>query len=370
MAENASIAEVMSKVEADLDVSRGTEPEKTDRPEKQERSPVNRGSKHKPEPRETKTLSLRDIPAPGEIAPAAAEPVKEWEQPGWSKNWKKERADALRKLATHPELGGDASQIIESFNEAYNVIGRSEWNRGQLEKKLQPISDILSEMEQSANLSGQGLPQHLSQLHAVSRSLAADPDSTLPWLASMYKPRDPAKALQALSQAWGTDLGQVAQGSPYVDPAIQSLVMPLVNRLQSIEAQQSQRDNYQMQQLQNNVLSQIDAFENAKDEHGTLLHPYFKDPEVFQAMMYAANSGKSRNIHEAYAWAIQYHPQAQQDRVKQAEQQALQQAAQTTRVARQASGASNNVSGASRPRDTQPRTREEAMRMAERQLGG
>jgi len=364
MAENASIADAMSQAETELDVPRGTEPER------KERVPENRGSKHRPEAKEAKMPSLRDIPNPGEVAPVAAEPVKEWEQPGWSKNWKKERAEALRKLATHPELGQDANQLIESFNEAYNVIGRSEWNRGQLEKRLSPISDILQQMEHSASMSGQGLPQHLSQLHAVSRSLAADPDSTLPWLASMYKPRDPAKVFQALSQAWGTDLGQVAQGAPYMDPAVQNLVMPLVNRLQSIESQMSQRDFSQMQQLQNHVLSQIDAFENAQDEHGNLLHPYFKDPEVFQAMMYAANSGKSRNIHEAYAWAIQFHPQAQQDRVKQAEQQALQQAAQTTRVARQASGASNNVSGASRPRDTQPKTREEAMRMAERQIGG
>jgi len=68
MAENASIADAMSQAETELEVPRGTEPER------KERVPENRGSKHRPEAKEAKTPSLRDIPNPGEAAPVAVEP--------------------------------------------------------------------------------------------------------------------------------------------------------------------------------------------------------------------------------------------------------------------------------------------------------
>lgn len=335
------------------------------RPESGTEAPEKPAKAEKPEKRgvsglKTTAEQIKEVATPAE--------VKKWEAPGWSKMWKEQSRQALEAFASGQGNEDHLKALTSELDQTYNYLGQRNQEFAQLNKRFGPVSELLTQAEQGFTMQGQSLQQGLQQMFAVSQSLANNPDQTLPWLAERYKPRDPASVLQMLSQVWGADLGQVAQSAPYIDPAVQGIVGPLLNRLQSIEqATWQQQQEYQRQQ-QEAVLNEIAAFENATDESGAAKHPYFRD--VYDDMVMLISMGKAKSVNQAYDLATRFHPAVHESKAKQAEQQALAAAARTTATAKQASEASRNVNSSARGnRDAGNPNIMEAMKLADKQLG-
>lgn len=301
------------------------------------------------------------------------EQVKKWEGKGWLKRWKPESAKAAELLATHPELGQHWKPLEAQIDEIYNFSGRNENELGRWRQQMGPVSDMLTPYVQQWQMQGMTPQQGLGQLLAYQDALARDPDSTLPQLAQMFKPRDAAKTLQALSQAWGADLGQVAQQAPYIDPHVQQMVTPLVHELQALKAQTFQREQLETQQKQRQMLAQIDAFEQEKDGKGNPKHPFFR--EMFVEMVALANgrvqAGLPVAIEDIYNHVASYHPAAAEWRAKQGAEKALQAASRTNESARQASEASRNVNGSKATgQEAAPKSPRDAIQRAIREQSG
>jgi hypothetical protein len=332
---------------------------KADRPEKAERGKRTRISEIK-----TTEDSVKEAATPATTDATQ----KKWEGPGWTKRWKDEARKAAEALASNPELEPHWKALQAELDPVYSYIGQRDQMLHQYRQRFDPLNDMISPYEQNWRLQGMTVQQGLGQLLAYQDALARDPDSTLPQLAAMFKPRDAAKVIQALSQAWGADLGQVAQGAPYIDPQMQQMVMPLAQKLQQLEHQNWQREQQNLQQQQQFVLTQVDAFEQAVDEKGNKKHPFFR--EVFQDMLALAQMGRARNVEEAYELATRFHPTAMAWRAKEAEKQALANASRVNDASKQATDASRNVSGGKpNGRDRPVNTLHEAMRLADKQLG-
>lgn len=335
----------MEKAEADLS-ARAEKSEKADKSDKADVS------------RETRTDAPADPP--------------EWEGPGYTKKWKKEAREALAAFAQNPENAERWKALQGQLDETHKYLGQRDQMLSQYQKRYEPLNDLLSEAEQAYIRQGMTLDVGLRQQMAVAQSLAQDPDSTLAWLAQLYRPRDAAKFVQAIAQATGVDLAQVSQAQPYVDPAISQMVNPLVQEIHQLKQIAFNNQQQQVLQQQNYALQQIQSFENAVDASGKPAHPYLRDPEVFQMMLFAMNSGATpRDLKAAYEWATARHLPAIQEKAKAAEREALAAAARTSDVSQHAKNASNNLNGAAargRP-NAEKVSMQEAMRMADKQLG-
>lgn len=299
---------------------------------------------------------------------APAEAPKPWEGPGWSKMWKEGGRKVLEKLATDPNFAEDYKHLLPEIDQVYNFAGRQGFEYGQLKKRFEPVADILAQAEQNYALRGMSLPQALNQLFTVQQQLEQNPDQMLPYLGAQFKPRNAAETIQALSQAWGVDLGQVAQSAPYIDPTVRDMVMPLFNRVQQMEQSAWSREQDERRRQYQAVENEISAFEFAKDESGNPKHPYFRD--VYQDMVVLVQMGRANNLNEAYEMATRYHPAAQEARAKEAEAKALREAARTTSEAKQATQAARNINGSAKGNSQGGNlTMREAMELADKQLG-
>lgn len=306
----------------------------------------------------TEAKVSRETSAPAAAAEAQSaqvtttddDPLSGWnEAPAWAKRWGKDSAKALRAYATDPNNGENWKHVGNELNKLYTDWGKQANEVGQLRQFQQgyaPVHELLQRANQQYTMQGMSLQQGLAQQMAVAESLARDPDSTLAWLASIYKPRDGAKFIQAIAQATGADLNAAAQAAPWVDPTVTQMVNPLLQRLQQLETGISQQQQAAAQQQQQYVLQHIAQFENAVDDKGQPKHPYLRDPEVFSLMLFAMNSGQTpRDLAAAYEYATARHLPAIQAKAKAAQEEALRKAATTTENSQQARQASNNLQG-------------------------
>lgn len=307
----------------------------------------------------------------GTDAPADDTP-KEWEGPGYTKRWKAEARKALETFATNPDNAEHWKALQGQLDETHKYLGQREQMLGQYQKRYEPLNDILSYAERYFGMNGMGVPEGLRQLLTVSEMLGTNPDQMLPWLGERYKPRDAGQVVQALAQRWGVDLGQIAQGQPYIDPAVSQMVNPLLSKIQQLEQAMYHGQQQNVQAAQQWALQQIQAFESAADESGNPKHPYLHDPDVFGLMVYAMNNQiVPRDLSQAYEWAVQRHLPAIQERAKAAERKALEDANRKTANSNHAKQASNNLNGsAARSRKTgeERMTMREAMQKAAKDL--
>lgn len=300
-------------------------------------------------------------------------PDDDWaDGPGYIKKWKKEAREALRAYASDPEKAEAWKHIREQLDGTHKYLGQVSQGYAQYEKRYAPLNDLLSQAEKQYAMCGMDLGGGLRQQMAVAEALAQNPDATLPWLASLYKPKDAGSVIKAIAQASGLDLNQLVQQAPYVDPAVTQMVNPMMQRMQQLEQALYQRDQQSTQYQQQQVVSHLRSFESAVDASGNRLHPYIDDPEVKQMMIYAINAGVvNRDLAQAYAWAVERHIPAIQAKAKAADTAALADAARTTATSQHAKQASNNLNGTAargRPGNDKPSLRE-AMLQADKQLG-
>lgn len=118
-------------------------------------------------------------------------------------------------------------------------------------------------------------------------------------------PQEKAQALAKIAadygiapQPMGTADGQqpmATQPDPYVNHLYQQ--MPAIG--QELNQLKQTVQQYEAERLN----LQIEAFQNAKDANGQLLHPYFEDVRSHMAALIAA--GSAATIEEAYALAVQ-----------------------------------------------------------------
>src|SRR4051812_48747847 len=91
-----------------------------------------------------------DTPA----AVATDPPAPEWDGPGYTKRWKPEARDALKAIATNPELAEHYKNLIGQFDETHKYIGQRDQTLSQYEKTYGPVHDMLSQWNQRYQMQG------------------------------------------------------------------------------------------------------------------------------------------------------------------------------------------------------------------------
>jgi len=287
-----------------------------------------------------------------------------WEAPGWSKAWKEPSRQALEQLYKNETTRGLYESLRPELDGAYSYIGRLQNEYGTFRQRAQPIWNLVSQYEPQYRLQGMTLEQGVGQLFEIANRLQSDPDQTFPYLAESYKPRDGAAALRALADKWGVDVTGLVAETPYVDPE----VLRLREDLQRMQAfQQSQLQN-ERQQLRNDVVRQLEAFESATDESGQPLYPHFS--EVFELIPKVFAAGMANSLETAYHAAVKLHPELgkklEAEAIERARKVALEEAKARSEKAEQAARASRNIGGKGGGSATSKRTTslEDAIRSA------
>jgi hypothetical protein len=292
----------------------------------------------------------------------------EWELPSWSSNWDETEKGALKALYGYADGREHFERLVGKVGKISESFGRQGHEYGNYRRQMDPIAEVIGPYVQQFQMNGMTPQQGLTQVLSFADSLARNPDNTYPMLAHMYKPSNAADVLRTLAQAWGSDLGQLAQEQPYIDPAINEMVTPLMQRLQELEQAQYQHQQTAVQGRQKAVLQSLDAFLTAKDESGAPKHPH---ADRLQNQMASLISGGLVDrydpdvLSKAYDMALRLDPELGADL---AQKRALAAAAQSTAVAKNAADASRNVSGKPNGKASGPSSIDEALAAAEKQF--
>jgi hypothetical protein len=273
----------------------------------------------------------------------AAPAPQPWDTPGWAKMWKEEPRKALEHLWANEQTRGLYDKLRPELDGAYSYIGRLQNEFGQMRQRMAPVSQLLSKYEPQYRLQGMTLEQGLGQLFEVAERLAVDPDNTFPYLASSYRPQNAQAAIAKLAEAWGVDITDVVRETPYVDPE----VLQLRQQMAALREQQEYAQMGQRNALRSEVVKQLEAFEQAKDESGELLHPHFT--EVFELIPRIFGAGMADTLEKAYQTAVQVHPtlgaKVQEAKLEAARKKAIDEAKARTEAAEKAERASRNFAG-------------------------
>ena len=297
-----------------------------------------------------------------------AAPAKPWEAPAYAKAWSEQRRKALEAIATREDLKDHWKELDGQLNDFNQWDGRRNWEIGQYRKRLEPVNDILQQMEAQYTRQGMSIQQGLGQLWQTAQDLSTNPDETMARISTMVRPRNPAQVLNFLAQTWGQNLGELVQSQPYVDPVIARELSQTKSALQQIMEQNQQRENAVRQQQYHALINHITEFEQAKDASGTLKHPYAA--EVGQDMGLLLQTGRAQTLEQAYEIATKLHPKAQEERQKAAEKAAREAAARNTTDAEQARNAARNISSRANGSQNRVASMGDAIALAEKQTYG
>jgi hypothetical protein len=164
-------------------------------------------------------------------------------------------------------------------------------------ERLKPLDQVIAPYREQLKLQGVNERDVVQQLLAVRASLQQQPQETIKWLGTQF----------------GVDLGNL-------DDAIDA--DPTENRLNAIEQQvhQSNQANAQaiqqqrVQAARQTVQTQIDTFSTAKNEDGSLKHPYFD--AVTPAMTQLTQAYRAQNqpidLEKVYQEACWLHPETRE----------------------------------------------------------
>ena len=366
MADQALNTEVAAPVETSTPADTGTS-ERTAEPvsrREARRAAKNGGSLDRATREASKDVSkIADgaVDAPGE-------PAKPWEAPKYAMAWKDQRRKALEAIATNDTLKDHWKELDGQLNEFHEWDSRRNWEIGNYRKRFDPVSDMIGQMDESYRRQGMSLQQGLGQLWQTAQDLSSNPDETMARISQMVKPRNPGQVLQFLAQTWGQNIGELAQGQPYIDPVIAKQLRETQSALQQVTRQNWERDQAARQQQYSALVNHITEFEQAKDASGNLKHPYAA--EVGQDMGLLLQTGRAQSLEQAYEIATKLHPKAQEERQKAAEKAARETAARTTTDAEQARNAGRNIASKANGREHRAASMKDAILQAERQTYG
>ena len=128
------------------------------------------------------------------------------------------------------------------------------------------------------------------------------------WHASLRS--NPKEAIQKLATMYGADLTQTEEVDEFADPAIAAVQ----KELQEMKQMQSRNEQQAQQTQQEKLRTQIQDFEEAKDESGSLKHPHFQ--AVYEDMTTLIKNGLAKGLDDAYTKATAWHPELKQAQVE------------------------------------------------------
>jgi len=289
-----------------------------------------------------------------------------WSAPKWTQQWKKESLGALSKLAELDPEGSHLSPVLKEVEDRYDYSGKLQKDYENYRKRYDQYGDVLGNLEQRFAFQGIPGPAGLQQLAMWADYIQRDPDQALMQLASQFKPRDVKALVENLAKNFGVDLGQVAQGQPWVDPAVKQMLDQQLTPLQQQNQQLMQmlQGTYatQFNQAQYTIANHIKAFTEAKDDQGNPKYPYYQKLEPIMAAIIRSSGPimdiRQINLEQLYEQAAWNDPETREkmmtDRARKAEAQAIKDANESNRQAEEASRASRNVNGGASPK-TKPK---------------
>ena len=168
-------------------------------------------------------------------------------------------------------------------------------------------------------------------------------------------PQERGRLIMETAQKFGADLspylGQQAeqpggqtQDLSQVQALVQQLVAPHLRKIQQWENSQATAQQHQEQQMEQEISSQITAFQSATNEDGSPKHLYFENVRPLMSAFFA--NGQAKDLEQAYDMACFANPEVRAaliaDQHRAADAQRLEEAKRKTGDAR---AAGFNVSG-------------------------
>lgn len=163
-------------------------------------------------------------------------------------------------------------------------------------------------------------------------------------------PQERGRLIMETAQKFGADLspylGQQGQQAPdgqqdlsHLSQTVQQLIAPHLQRIQQWEQSQATAQQREAQQMEQDVSSQIEAFQSATNEDGTPKHLYFENVRPLMSAYFA--NGQAKDLEQAYDMACWANPEVraalQAEQQRSAEAQRLEEAKRKAGAARSAS---------------------------------
>lgn len=231
----------------------------------------------------------RDTKVDGDDKPDDEEPDEETGELKAPENWDKDR------IAAFDGLENDASKqayldTFKSLEKGYNTKFEG---LAETRKEHEEIVSIMAPLEQRLKQHGMRRPDAIRNLLAAQSLLETNPVAGLSHLIQTY-----GQGNSEILKQLGIGTQAAAEGEAYVDPDIATLrdqIGTLTNAFQQTQT------NTQMQQNAD-AQNQVDLFEKAADESGSVLHPHFEQVRGTMGML--ITGGHAATMDEAYGTAI------------------------------------------------------------------
>lgn len=231
------------------------------------------------------------------------------------------------------------------------------------------------------------LMREIQPYEAMLRSEGSTPDRAIAsLLRSAYvlrtaSPQQKTELIMQIAQQYGADLSlfqgqrQPAEGQQdlsQVQQMVQQLVAPHLQRIQSWEQQQTQAQQAQSMQMEQDIQSQIEAFQHATNEDGSPKHLYYEN--VRGAMSALIGNKQAASLEQAYDMACWANPEVRAallaDQQRAAEAQRLEEAKRKATGARNASFGVTGQGGVGISGATQSSLRDELSSQLDAAMGG
>jgi hypothetical protein len=196
-------------------------------------------------------------------------------------------------------------------------------------------------------------------------------------------PQERGRLIMETAQKFGADLspylGQQAeqpggqtQDLSQVQALVQQLVAPHLRKIQQWENSQATAQQHQEQQMEQEIYSQITAFQSATNEDGSPKHLYFENVRPLMSAFFA--NGQAKDLEQAYDMACFANPEVraalQADMQRSADAQRLEEAKRKTGQARSASFNPTGQGGIGIAGATQSSLRDELAAQIDAATGG
>lgn len=164
-------------------------------------------------------------------------------------------------------------------------------------------------------------------------------------------PQERGRMIMETAQKFGADLSpylgqQGQQQAPdgqqdlsHLSQTVQQLIAPHLQRIQQWEQNQATAQQREVQQMEQDISSQIETFQSATNEDGTPKHLYFENVRPLMSAYFA--NGQAKDLEQAYEMACWANPEVraalQAEQQRSAEAQRLEEAKRKAGAARNAS---------------------------------
>jgi hypothetical protein len=280
MTDEVSMRDTLEKTLADIE-ERAEEEEKEEIPEKIEEPEEKPEVEEEPEAAEKPEVEAKtpEPKAAKEKAPAGdddkslANPPSTWTAKGKSQ-WGTLPPDIKREIKKRE---GDAAEGIRKFKES-SAFGE------RISKAVTPYQPFLRQ-------------------RGVAVEAVVENALNLAYSLSSGTAQEKGAIIRRIAQQYGADLS-AAEQKP--DPLDQKLA-PLLNKIEMLERERLNSQTQSKQQQDSQLVQTIDSFASETDDTGSLSHPYFDNVRDLMAAL--LDSGSASTLKDAYALAVETHPQ-------------------------------------------------------------